>query len=44
MKARQYIHLGYQRLLGFEVDGGGFDWFGRTARSADSDCVRADGV
>jgi len=27
--ARQYIHLGYQRLLGFEVDGGGFDWFGR---------------
>jgi hypothetical protein len=28
-KARQYIHLGYQRLLGFEVPGGGFDWFGR---------------
>jgi A-macroglobulin TED domain len=28
-KARQYIHLGYQRLLGFEVAGGGFDWFGR---------------
>jgi hypothetical protein len=28
-KARQYIHLGYQRLLGFEVEGGGFDWFGR---------------
>jgi uncharacterized protein YfaS (alpha-2-macroglobulin family) len=28
-KARQYIHLGYQRLLGFEVSGGGFDWFGR---------------
>jgi len=27
-KARQYIHLGYQRLLGFEVIGGGFDWFG----------------
>lgn len=27
--ARQYIHLGYQRLLSFEVDGGGFDWFGR---------------
>jgi len=27
-KARQYIHLGYQRLLRFEVDGGGFDWFG----------------
>jgi hypothetical protein len=28
-KARQYIHLGYQRLVGFEVPGGGFDWFGR---------------
>jgi uncharacterized protein YfaS (alpha-2-macroglobulin family) len=27
-KARQYIHLGYQRLVGFEVSGGGFDWFG----------------
>ncbi len=28
VKAREYIHLGYQRLLGFEVAGGGFDWFG----------------
>jgi uncharacterized protein YfaS (alpha-2-macroglobulin family) len=28
-KARQYIHLGYQRLIGFEVPRGGFDWFGR---------------
>lgn len=28
-KARQYIHLGYQRLVGFEVSGGGFDWYGR---------------
>lgn len=27
-KAREYIHLGYQRLLSFEIDGGGFDWFG----------------
>jgi hypothetical protein len=27
-KARQYIHLGYQRLVSFEVAGGGFDWFG----------------
>ena len=26
--ARQYIHLGYQRLLTFEIAGGGFDWFG----------------
>lgn len=28
-KARQYIHTGYQRLVSFEVTGGGFDWFGR---------------
>ena len=28
VKARQYIHLGYQRLLTFEIPGGGFDWFG----------------
>ncbi len=28
-KARQCIHLGYQRLLGFEADGGGFDCFSR---------------
>jgi uncharacterized protein YfaS (alpha-2-macroglobulin family) len=27
-KARQYIHIGYQRLVSFEVPGGGFDWFG----------------
>jgi hypothetical protein len=27
-KARQYIHLGYQRLLSFEIISGGFDWFG----------------
>ncbi len=27
-KARQYIHVGYQRLVSFEVPGGGFDWFG----------------
>jgi len=33
-KARQYIHLGYQRLLGFEIAGGGFDWFGRAPASA----------
>lgn len=26
--AKQFIHLGYQQLLAFEVDGGGFDWFG----------------
>jgi hypothetical protein len=28
-RAEHYIQLGYQRLLGFEVSGGGFDWFGR---------------
>jgi uncharacterized protein YfaS (alpha-2-macroglobulin family) len=27
-KSRQYIHLGYQRLVSFEIKGGGFDWFG----------------
>ncbi len=27
-KAKQYINLGYQRLLTFEVPGGGFEWFG----------------
>lgn len=29
MRALEYIGLGYQRLLTFEVDGGGFEWFGR---------------
>jgi len=29
MKARHYINMGYQRLLTFEVSGGGFEWFGR---------------
>ena len=29
-KAQQYLHLGYQRLLSFEVPGGGFEWFGGT--------------
>ncbi|MEX0611672.1 MAG: alpha-2-macroglobulin family protein [Pirellulales bacterium] len=33
-KARAYIHLGYQRLLSFEVDGGGFDWFGSPPANA----------
>jgi len=28
-RARQLIGLGYQRLLRFEVRGGGFEWFGR---------------
>lgn len=28
LEARSYINAGYQRLLTFECDGGGFDWFG----------------
>ncbi|OGV37127.1 MAG: hypothetical protein A2X48_04770 [Lentisphaerae bacterium GWF2_49_21] len=28
MKARKFIDTGYQRLLTFEVSGGGFDWYG----------------
>jgi len=28
LKARDYISQGYQRLLSYEVDGGGFEWFG----------------
>lgn len=28
LKALSYIGLGYQRLLSFEVPGGGFEWFG----------------
>ncbi|PID58234.1 hypothetical protein CSB45_03975 [candidate division KSB3 bacterium] len=29
MKAEGFISTGYQRLLSYEVDGGGFEWFGR---------------
>jgi len=28
MRAEEYISIGYQRLLSFEVKGGGFSWFG----------------
>ncbi|PWJ42690.1 TonB family protein [Sediminitomix flava] len=28
-RARDLIEKGYQRLIGFEVDGRGFDWFGK---------------
>ncbi len=28
LTAREYINQGYQRLLSYEVDGGGFEWFG----------------
>ena len=27
-RARELLKDGYQRLAGYEVDGGGFDWFG----------------
>ncbi|MBI4863155.1 MAG: hypothetical protein HY815_23250 [Candidatus Riflebacteria bacterium] len=30
MKAEQFVRTGYQRLLTFEVAGGGFSWFGET--------------
>jgi uncharacterized protein YfaS (alpha-2-macroglobulin family) len=29
MKALNFINLGYQRLVSYEVDGGGFEWFGK---------------
>ena len=29
MKAEGFINSGYQRLVSFEVDGGGFEWFGK---------------
>ncbi len=29
LKAEGYINLGYQRLVTFEVPGGGFEWFGQ---------------
>jgi uncharacterized protein YfaS (alpha-2-macroglobulin family) len=29
MTAEGYINIGYQRLLSFEVPGGGFEWFGQ---------------
>ncbi|MFT6738545.1 MAG: hypothetical protein ACJAVF_000029 [Paraglaciecola sp.] len=28
-KATNYLDAGYKRLLGFEVKGGGFDWYGK---------------
>ncbi len=30
LRAREYINVGYQRLLSFECSGGGFEWFGRS--------------
>jgi type II secretory pathway pseudopilin PulG len=34
IKAQKLINAGYQRLLTFEVPGGGFEWFGRTPAHA----------
>ena len=31
LKAREFVNLGYQRLLTFECTGGGFTWFGDPA-------------
>lgn len=41
IKARKYINAGYQRLLTFEVPGGGFEWFGRTPANV---CLTAYGI
>ena len=30
MKAEGFINAGYQRLLAYEVNGGGFEWFGKS--------------
>ena len=32
MKAEGFINAGYQRLVSFEVPGGGFEWFGQCRR------------
>ncbi len=39
--ARQFINAGYQRLLTFEVRGGGFEWFGRSPANI---CLTAYGI
>jgi 5-hydroxyisourate hydrolase-like protein (transthyretin family) len=41
IKARKFINEGYQRLLTFEVPGGGFEWFGHTPANI---CLTAYGV
>ena len=32
-KAKEYLAQGYQRLVGFEVEGGGFSLFGKSPAS-----------
>ena len=41
IKARKFINAGYQRLLTFEVAGGGFEWFGRDPANV---CLTAYGI
>jgi uncharacterized protein YfaS (alpha-2-macroglobulin family) len=41
IQARKYINAGYQRLLTFEVPGGGFEWFGRDPANV---CLTAYGI
>src|SRR5439155_2871335 len=41
IKARKFINAGYQRLLIFEVAGGGFEWFGRDPANI---CLTAYGI
>ncbi|TMQ01820.1 MAG: hypothetical protein E6L09_01775 [Verrucomicrobia bacterium] len=41
IKARKFINAGYQRLLTFEVAGGGFEWFGRDPANI---CLTAYGI
>ena len=41
IKARKFINAGYQRLLTFEVAGGGFEWFGHAPANV---CLTAYGI
>lgn len=41
MKAEGYINTGYQRLVSFEVPGGGFSWFGNAPANR---CLTALGI
>ena len=41
IKALKFINAGYQRLLTFEVPGGGFEWFGRPPANV---CLTAYGI
>ncbi|PWU19026.1 MAG: hypothetical protein C5B50_07525 [Verrucomicrobia bacterium] len=41
VRARKFINAGYQRLLTFEVVGGGFEWFGRPPANI---CLTAYGI